>query len=291
MSSKIATKEKIQKVKEVKDRIKNFHQGIWLLLFFLIPLVPIFYFSRYIDYGSFTLGANVNYATEMHYFSVSWNYFLQILLLGPILGILFFILMKKFVGKIDGQVRKNQKIVIIIEICVVTLVILNSLGHFSHLGFEIANAIDPTAGHALSSEYKEIFVYAWFMDEWFGHTLINLTYFGYLVVAVWAEQLLNEDKRMTADEVGLVIVFSLIYLIIDGHAAIEGECGLILAILHLFSTFIAIGFLVVKKKKLLMYPVLLTLLISSIFILLYNLGWIIKYGWVSAYPFYSGNLS
>jgi hypothetical protein len=244
-----------------------------------------------VDYGSFQIGANVNYSTETQYFTLSWNYFLQIVFLGPVIGIIFYILMKKMLFKIDINVRKNQLIVYIIDICVVVLIILNCIGHFSHLGFEIVNAIDSTIGEALNSEYKELFVYAWFMDEWLGHTIIHLTYFGYLIVGVWAESLLNEDERMKIDELVLIILFSFCYSVIDGYAAIEGECGFILLLLHLIATFVAIVFLVVKKINPLKYPLLLTLLISTIFVFLFNLNWIIRYGINFTYPFYSGNLS
>ena len=288
MNSEIGKKEKFEKV---KTRIKNYHIGIWFLMFFLIPLVFIFYFSRYVEYGSFQIGANVNYSNEMQYFSVSWNYLLQIVFLGPIIGIIFYILMKKILFKIDINARKNQLLVYIIDICIVVLIILNCIGHFSHLGFEIVNAIDSTAGEASNSEYKELFVYAWFMDEWLGHTLIHMTYFGYLIVAMCAELLLNEDKRMMIDELLLIILFSLVYSVIDGYAAIEGECGFILLLLHLIATFVAIAFIAIKKVNPLKYPLLLTLLISTIFVFLFNLDWVIRYGINSIYPFYSGNLS
>ena len=260
-------------------------------MLFLIPLGFFLYLSRYVGYGSFQIGANVNYSNETQYFTVSWNYLLQIFFLGPIIGIIFYILMKKFLSKIDINVRKYQLKVYVIDICVVVLIVLNSMGHFSHLGFELVNAIDSTNGIALNSEYKEMFVYAWFMDEWFGHTLLHVTYFGYLIVAMWVEQLVNENKRMMIDELALIIFFSWGYSVIDGYAAIEGESGFILLLLHLIATFVAIAFIIVKKVNPLNYPLLLTLLISTIFVFLYNLDWIIRYGIIPIYPFYSGNLS
>ena len=288
MNSEIKKKRKFKKV---KDRLKNYHKGIWFLMLFLIPLIIFFYLSRYVEYGSFQIGTYVNYSNETQYFTVSWNYLLQIVFLGPIFGIIFYILMKKLLSKIDINVRKNQLMVYAIDICVVVLIILNCIGHFSHLGFEIVNAIDSTAGEALISEYKELFVYAWFMDEWLGHTLIHMTYFGYLIVAMCAELRLDEDKRMKFDELVLITLFSLVYSVIDGYAAIEGECGFILLLLHLTATFVAIVFIAVKKINPLKYPLLLTLLISTIFVILFNLDWIIRYGINSTYPFYSGNLS
>ncbi|MHA1474525.1 MAG: hypothetical protein ACTSPA_03950 [Promethearchaeota archaeon] len=288
MNSEIEKKEKVEKV---KARFKNYHSGIWFLMLFLIPLIIFFYLSRYVEYGSFQIGTYVNYSNETQFFTVSWNYLLQIVFLGPIFGIIFYILMKKLLSKIDINARKNQLIVYIIDICVVALIILNCIGHFSHLGFEIVNTIDSTMGETLNSEYKELFVYAWFMDEWFGHTLIHVTYFGYLIVAMCAELLLNEDKRMMIDELLLILLFSLVYSVIDGYAAIEGECGFILLILHLIATFVSIAFITVKRINPLKYPLLLTLLISTFFVILFNLDWIIRYGINSAYPFYSGNLS
>ena len=127
---------------KVKERFKNYHSGIWFLLLFLIPLGVFFYITRYVGYGSFQIGANVNYSNEMQYFTAPWNYILQIIFLGPIIGIMFYILMKILLSKIDINIQKNQLTVYIIEICVVALIILNSIGHFSHLGFELVNAID-----------------------------------------------------------------------------------------------------------------------------------------------------
>ena len=260
-------------------------------MFFLILLSFFFYISRYVGYGSFQLSANVNYSNETQYTNISWNYLLQIIFLGPVIGIIFYILMKILLSKVDINIRKNQLKVYVIEIGVVILIILNSVGHFSHLGFEVVNAIDSTSGIALNSEYKELFVYAWFMDEWFGHTLIHITYFGYLIIAMIAEQLLNEEKRMMIDELVLIIFFSLCYSVIDGYAAIDGESGFVLLILHLIATIVSIVLIVVRKLNLLNYPLLLTLLISTIFVFLYNLFWILKFGINPIYPFYSGNLS
>jgi len=199
--------------------------------------------------------------------------------------------MKKLLSKVDINIRKNQLMVFAIEIGVVILIILNSMGHFSHLGFEIVNAIDSTNGIALTSEYKEMFVYAWFMDEWFGHNLIHITYFGYLIIAMVAEQLLDEEKAIMIDELVLIIFFSLCYSVIDGYAAIEGESGFILLLLHFIVTIMTIVFISVKKLNPLKYPLLLTLVISTIFVFLYNLYWILKFGINPIYPFYSGNLS
>ena len=260
-------------------------------MFFLIPLVLFFYLSRYVEYGSFQLSTNVNYSNEMQYTAVSWNYLLQIVFLGPIIGIIFYILMKILLSKVDINVRKNQIMVYAIEIGTVILIILNGMGHLSHLGFEVVNAIDSTKGIALNSEYKELFVYAWFMDEWFGHTLIHITYFGYLIIAMMAELLLDEEKRMMIDELVLIMLISFVYSAIDGYAAIKGECGFILLILHLIATIVMIVFIAVKKLNPLNYPLLLTLLISTIFVFIYNLVWIIRYGFNPIYPFYSSNLS
>nr|QEE17482.1 hypothetical protein DSAG12_03319 [Candidatus Prometheoarchaeum syntrophicum] len=260
-------------------------------MIFLIPLGFFLYLSRYVGYGSFQLSVNVNYSNDTQYANISWNYLLQIIFLGPILGVIFYILMKKLLSKVDINERKNQIMIFAIEIGVVVLIILNCMGHFSHLGFEIVNAIDSTHGIALNSEYKEMFIYAWFMDEWFGHTLIHITYFGYLIIALVAEQLLDEEKPIMIDELVLIIFFSLGYSVIDGYAAIQGESGFILLLLHLIATIVTITFIAFKKVNPLKYPLLLTLLISTIFVVLYNLYWIIKFGINPLYPFYSGNLS
>ena len=90
-------------------------------MLFLIPLVFLFYLSRYVRYGSFQLGVHVNYSNETQYATISWNYILQIIFLGPIIGIIFYILMKILLSKVDVNLRKNQIMVFAIEICIVIL--------------------------------------------------------------------------------------------------------------------------------------------------------------------------
>lgn len=272
---------------KIKQRIKAFHISIWFLLVFLISLLTLLYVSRFLPTGTFEVGANVNYAKDNpQYFSVYWKKFLQIVCLGPVFGMIYYVLMRIFLSKVDKEQGYNKYWVYIIEICVVILIIMNSMGHLLHLGFEGVNAIDASEGEALESEYSEMFFYAWFMDEWLGHSMIHITYFCYLVLAVIVELLIEEGEKMNLDEyiplLGAIIGIGLL----NGYIAIKSESGLILLILQLSFTVIAIIVILIKRLDPRRYPILLAMLIGTIFVVYFSVEQILINGVSSSYPFY-----
>ncbi|MHA1148969.1 MAG: hypothetical protein ACTSR8_12085 [Promethearchaeota archaeon] len=272
---------------KIKQRLKQYHIGVWFLLIFLISLATLLYLSRFVPTGTFEVGANVNYAEDNpHYFSIYWKKFLQIICLGPVFGIIYYILMRVFLNKVDKEKGYNRYWIYIIEVCVVILIIMNSMGHFSHLGFEGVNAIDESEGKALDSDYSEMFVYAWFMDEWLGHSMIHITYFLYLVLGVIVELLMNEDERMISDEYFLIFGASFGIGLLNGYIAIMSESGLILLILQITFSFIAILGISLKKVDPRRYPILLAMLMGTIFVVYFNFIEILTAGYSNTYPFY-----
>ncbi|MHA1291834.1 MAG: hypothetical protein ACTSQJ_04095 [Promethearchaeota archaeon] len=280
----------MSRTNKIKERIKNFQVGTYFLLIFLISLLLCIYIPRYIIKGSFKIGVNVNYTNETQYFTIEWSNFLQIICLGPVFGVIFYILMRSMLNKVDKNQGKNKYYLYLIEICVLLLIIFNSMGHLAHLSFDKVNAIDKTEGSALQSEFREIFVYAWFMDEWLGHTMIHITYFGYLILAVIVELLLSEHEKMEIDELFLVFCMGIGICIIDGYAALRSECGFVIMILHIIFAICALIVIIIKKINPLYYPILSAMLLATIFVIITNIDWILKYGVENYYPFYSSNL-
>jgi len=281
----------MQRVKKIIERIRNFNPGIWFLLIFFISLGLLVYIPRYMIDGSFEVGANVNYASETYYFTVRWNKFLQIITLGPVFGIVYYTLMRIMLGKVDKERGRNKYKVYLIEIGVLLFIALCSMGHLAHLGFEEVNAIDKTHGDALSSPYLEMFVNAWYMDEWFGHFTGLFSYFMYLVLAVLAESLIEDHKKLTFEQLFLLLIAIISIGFMDGDIGIASESGFLLLLSHSIFTVIAIIFVIVKKIKLLEHPILLAMILSIIPVLYFNIQFIIENGFYSMYPFYSANLS
>ena len=271
--------------------IKNINSGIWFLLIFLISLALLVYIPRYMIDGSFDVGANVNYADETLYFNVQWSRVLQIITLGPVFGVIYYILMRITLNKVDKNEGHNKYFVYLIEIGVVIFIALCSMANLSHLGFDYVNEVDKTHGAVLTGPYQEIFVNIWYMDEWLGHTLIMFSYFMYLVLAVLAESLLANHKKLTIVQIILVLCFAIGIGYMDGTIAIASESGFFLLISHIIFTLLAIIIVIVKKIKLLEHPILLVMILSIIPVFYFNITYILDHGIYSMYPFYSANLS
>ena len=181
------------------------------------------------------------------------------------------------------------------EISILVLVCINSMGHALHLLVEEVNMIDASKGYVLGETYNGVSLdmmalLAWYLDEWFGHMSIHLTYFGYLVVAVVAEYMASKHEKILGDEAFLVIFGAIGIAVINGYAAIEGESGFILFLLSATFSIISIIVIGIKKIKILNYPIFLALILSVIPVLLFNISFIIENGVSPWFPFWSANL-
>ncbi len=281
----------MERVSKIKDRIRNINRGVWFLLIFLISLSLCIYIPRYMIKGSFEVGANVNYANETMYFTVEWRKFLQIICLGPVFGVIYYTLMRIMLSKVDKTKGRNKYSVYLIEIGVIIFIALCSMAHLSHLGFEEVNAIDATHGAALYEPYHEMFVNAWYMDEWLGHTLAMFSYFIYLILAILAESLISEHRKMKIEQLAIVIIGAIGIAFMDGDIAFASECGFFLLVSHIIFTLIAIIVVIIKNIKLLEHPILFAMILSIIPLLYFNIAYIIENGIYLMYPFYSANLS
>jgi len=198
--------------------------------------------------------------------------------------------MRITLSKVDKEVKYKKYAIYLIEIAVVILIVINSMGHLSHLGFEEVNAIDGTEGAALNSDYKEMFVMAWYMDEWFGHLIIQITYAAYLILAVLAELLIDDQERMKIDELFLTLCAAIGITVINGYAALRSESGLVIMIMQITFSICAIIVILVKKIDPRKYPILLAMLLATIFVVFLNIEWMLTYGVKDYYPYYSSNL-
>jgi hypothetical protein len=272
---------------KLKRRLREYHYGIWFLFIFLASLGIGIYITRWMISGSFQVGVKIPYAEDIQYFSIRTGYrFLQPLFLGPIFGIIYYILMRLLLARVNKEEGYNRYYIFAIEICVVILIIINCIAHVFHLGMEYVNALDKTDGAAFNSEYREMFVYAWYLDEWLGHALIQATYFGYLILAILGEILMNPKTKMLIDEYFFSLLTAYGISIINGYAAIPSESGFLILFMQCIFVLIALIVIFVKKIDVRCYPILFAMLISTIFILYFNIIEIMEDGIQSTYPFW-----
>ncbi len=281
-------------VKFKKDPRK--YQGyIWFLLIFLFTLLVFLVVTRWVVEGEFQFIVRPREGSDAYFVSVPLNKIAQIVFLGPVFGIVYLILMKLIINKIE---KNNRKIVIsvwIMEISVLVLVCINSMGHALHLLVEEVNMIDASKGYVIGETYNGVSLdmmalLAWYLDEWFGHMSIHVTYFGYLVVAVVAEYIASKHEKIMGDEAFLVIFGAIGIAVINGYAAIEGESGFLLLVLSATFSLISIIVIGIKKIKILNYPIFLALILSVIPVLLFNIVFIMENGVSPWFPYWGANL-
>ena len=278
-----------------KKNPRKFQVYIQFLLIFLLTLLVFFVVTRWIVKGELQFYVSPRDGSESYLVSIPVNKIAQIIFLGPVLGVIYFVLMKLLINKIDKNNRKTIISIWIIEISVLVLVCINSIGHTVHLLVEEVNMIDASRGYILGETYNGVSLdimalLAWYLDEWFGHYSIHISYFGYLVLAVVVEYLAREHEKMMGDEI-LVVIFEAIGIaVLNGYVAIQSESGLILLLLSGAFSLISIIVIVRKKIKLVNYPIFFAMILSVIPVLFFNIAFIIENGVSPWFPFWSSNL-
>ncbi|MFO8020457.1 MAG: hypothetical protein R6U96_17680 [Promethearchaeia archaeon] len=275
-------------IETIKKRLKRYHIGIWFAAIFLISLGVGVYITRWMIRGTFQVGLDIPYSDEFQFFSIRTGYrFLQPLFLGPIFGIIYYVLMKWLLGRVEKEEGNNQYFVFAIEIGVVIFIIFNCIGHVFHLGMEYVNALDALdASAALDSEYREMFIYAWYLDEILGHNLIQVTYFGYLILGIFAELLIDPRTKMVLDEYIFVFILAYEISILNGDVANSSKSGFLILLIQIIFVVLATMVIIVKKIDLRYYPLLLAMLLSTIFVLYFNVEAIMQNGIQANYPFW-----
>jgi hypothetical protein len=271
---------------------KEYHPSIKFLSVFLIGILICFFLPDIIS-GTSDIVINI---VELEgsggigaTFSARNDKIVEIILMGPVVAVLYYMLMRYLIGKIDKTQGKNKYFLYAIEIELALLISLNVASHFVHLMFDQVSAAYRTlhGGYSLN----EPLLYIYWADEWFGHTIIHVTYFSWFVLALVTEFLITETRPVNLDEFCFLIPLGVGIGVLDGYAAIRSEAGFILMILHIVLLGTQVVLIASKKINPLKYPVFMALLISSLFVIGYNIYWIFEEGIRAYYPFWSSNLS
>ncbi|MHA1791483.1 MAG: hypothetical protein ACTSVI_02495 [Promethearchaeota archaeon] len=271
------------------------HTSYFLIIFFAALILCLL--SRLLLKSSqvFTITIYLKYDPDTPvYFDFDYRRALQIVFLGPVFGLVYYNLMEHLISNIKMKNKAKKAIIKLLTNITIILVILNSMGHVFHLGFDSVNAIDKSRGTGTGSyngmDTSELFLIIWFFDEWLGHGMVMSTYLGYLVLATIAEYFFLETRARKVDIVEMLFFLtpSIIGIyVMDGVAAIKSESGFIILIGHVIFLIIAFAFMIRKKINPVKYPILLTMIVASIPVIIYHVLYIINNGFYPWYPFYS----
>jgi len=268
------------------------------LFLFMVCILLCIVIPRFLVPGSSHLFVHVRNSGEPHPVFLRRSTSLQILCLGPLFGVIFFFLMKAMLKTVDiVENRRNRGRVFLLEGLTVFLVGLSSIGHTAHLLFNDVNAIDKSRGvlswgtvHNVNLD--QLFLLSYWADEWLGHTLSHLPLFGFLLLAVVAEELTTNNASRPWKETLLVgVVGGVGVMVMDGAVAIASECGILLLSLHLLFVVPVIPWLVLKKINPLKRSFLFAMLVGTLLLAAYNGHFIFRNGLKDFYPYYSANLS
>ncbi|MHA1291833.1 MAG: hypothetical protein ACTSQJ_04090 [Promethearchaeota archaeon] len=263
-------------------RFKDYSIYLKFLIIFLISLLIFYQFIPRIVKGTLDIWVNISeLGGNAGHFSLSYRLILEIIFMGPIFGILYYFLMKRLISEIDENQGRNKYYIYLIEISIITFICISVMGHTIHMLFDHASRLYfNTYG---SMDTSELYSFLYYSDEWLGHHLIHIAYFGYIVTALFAEFLGNNHKKMNLDEL-IIDIFLGICLSIIAYSTYEGQAALIMLILWTSLLCFEIIIIIVKKIKILERPILLATIINNLIVILLFIWWITLYGVKPYYP-------
>ncbi len=219
---------------------------------------------------------------------------LQVILLGPGVGVVYFMLLRMLLRGVNAGDQRTRRRVSLLESFGILLIAVNSIGNAIHLFFNAVNAIDGSLGLGTGTyngiDVTGYFLLIWFMDEWVGHTLVMVTYFGYLAMAAGVEYLARDARAARKGRGALVLFLGACIAVVDGYVAIQSETGFLLLLLHGAFFALVVGTAARKRIPLNRYPILMAMVVATFFVAAFNMFWIAAHGWKPFYPFYSANL-
>ncbi|MHA1378466.1 MAG: hypothetical protein ACTSRG_08800 [Candidatus Helarchaeota archaeon] len=284
---------------------KDYNPSIKFLLIFFLSLLVLFFIPGLFN-GNVFIGINVSEVPGgvNQAFSFSTGLIVELVVMGPVFAIIYFILMKYMLNKID-ETNNNRNFIFILEITTVLFICIYIMGHITHLMFDHASrAYEFMYGivslHFLSvlilifpDKWLQIIIYLlsplflflYYSDEWLGHHLIHFSLFTFMVLAIFTEILLTEHNLMKWDELSISIFFGIGASFVNGYATYEGQCAFPLFIFSLILLVFQIVYWSVKKIELRRYPIFLAMIICNIIVIGLFIFWVINFGIKPYYPF------
>ncbi len=270
---------------------KYFHVSVRFLLIFLVSLLICFKLPDLI-HGMVNVPINVEELWEIGRGGVGLTFpfriekIIEIILMGPVFAIIYYVLMKNLLGKIDLEKGRNKQYVYVLELMVVILVMMVVVGHVVHLMFDYANGAWRLAyGDFDTMTPTPLFLFLYHSDEWVGHHLIHVGFFGFMVLALIAEFLIRDRRTMKWYEIIFAAPLGVGLFIMNGYATYPGQCAWLLMVMS--ATLLAIEVVVILWKRInpLMYPILFATIIGNVIVISYYFYYISIYGTLPFYPF------
>ncbi|NVM53490.1 MAG: hypothetical protein HWN66_07265 [Candidatus Helarchaeota archaeon] len=209
----------------------------------------------------------------------------EIILMGPVFVIIYYVLMKNLLGKIDLGQGRNKQYVYLLELMVVMLVMMVVVGHVVHLMFDYANWVYREVSPGLGYDTDPLFLFLYHSDEWVGHHLIHVGFFGFVVLALIGETLIKDRRNMKWYEIVFVVPLGIGLFVMSGYATYEGQCAWLLMVLSAILLAIEVVVILWKKINPLKYPILFASIIGSAIVIGYYIYYISIFGTLPFYPF------
>ncbi|MHA1267418.1 MAG: hypothetical protein ACTSRS_19430 [Candidatus Helarchaeota archaeon] len=234
--------------------------------------------------GSVTIYVNLEEISAVgESFSFQIGTIVEVILMGPVFALIYFVLMKNLLSKINRETGRNRRLIYILEVAVVGFICMLVMGHIVHLMFDYANAIyRATYG---GYDNTPLFLYLYHSDEWLGHHLIHIGFFSFLILAMIGESRIADKRRMRWYEVIIAIGLGAGIFVINGYATYEGQCGWLLMVLSSVLLGIQVGIILLKKVNPLWYPIFFSALLGNIIVIGYYLWYTSVFGTLPYYPF------
>jgi hypothetical protein len=268
----------------IKEKIKDSNRYIIFLTIFLITLLLFYRIIPILYSGSVDFWFNISELDGASaYFSTSVRLIWEIILMGPVFAVIYYFLMKYLLKDIDESHGKNKYYIKLLEVGIITFICLTCMGHIVHMMFDHASRTYYIA-HGKQMDTSELYSFLYFADELIGHHLIHIGYFGYVFVALMAEFLGSDHKKLNWFELISVFLLS-IGLGIVNYTTFEGQTAFIILILYCILLGIEVIVILIKKINPLKRPILLVTIITSLIVIGLYIWWIAMFGIKSYYPF------
>lgn len=265
--------------------LKDSYRYVNFLLIFLLALllfyriIPLFYA------GGVHLWVNISELDGLSgQFFLSTRLIMEIILMGPVFAIIYYFLMKSLIKNIDPDQGRNRYYISLIEIGVLTFICISVMGHAIHMLFDKASWSYYYANNN-EMDTSELYSLIYYSDEWLGHHLIHIGYFGYICMALIAEFLGSEYRKLHTDELIYTIASGIGLSVIFGYVTYEGQAAVMMLILCSVLLILETLLILIKKINLLERPILLATLIANILVIGFFIYWITVFGVKPYYPY------
>ncbi|MHA1148970.1 MAG: hypothetical protein ACTSR8_12090 [Promethearchaeota archaeon] len=264
---------------------KEISRYLTFLIIFLLGLLLFYRIIPLLYRGGVNIWVNISEMNgETGHFFLSTRVICEIIFMGPVFAIVYFFLMKYMINGIDENKGNNKYYIVLIEIGMLTFICISVMGHAIHMLFDKASWSYIYA-HNNEMDTSELYSLIYYSDEWLGHHLIHIGYFGYVLMALITEFLGQEHRKLNWDELIYTIISGVGLSVVFGFATYEGQAAVMMVILCSTLLILEIVIILIKKINPIERPILLATLITNTIVICLFIFWITAFGMKLYYPY------